>query len=363
MLKNAKTEPKVYYGLHMVEGVCEYTDMVSGKPYRVLVRDETIRNMGATFPGKPLYVKHVDQVDLDKIQDADGFVIESFFNKSDGKHWAKFIVVSDAGHEAIAKKWKLSNAYKPKSFAAGGRWQNVEYLKEIVEGVFDHLAIVPDPRYEESIILTPEEFKLYNSQKEIELQKLANSKETVSMFKFLKKQTLDNSASSELESTSITLTSGKELTIAQLANGYEEMVKEKKDNEAAAAQIAAQPKLANGDDMVKVGEEQMTVNQLVEKYQASVGGVKAAPVPAEAQKNAEDKAKEEAAAADAKKNADEAAEKAKKEESEKAEKMKNSQHFETLKNAAAAAEAAKSATVETSMDQVARGKARYGSGS
>ena len=75
----------------------------------------------------------------------------------------------------MVKKWKLSNCYSPTNQTDGGKWHAVEYEKNIKSAVYDHLAIVPDPRYSESIILTPEEFKVYNEQKEIELKKLSNS--------------------------------------------------------------------------------------------------------------------------------------------------------------------------------------------
>lgn len=195
MINNSKTLPKVYYGLHMAPGVAEYKEPDS-KPYRILIGEETIKNMDSTFQGRPVYVQHVDEVNLDKIQiEADGYVVESFFNSIDGKHWVKFIVVSDKGHEAIRNGWRLSNSYIPKRFSGGGLWHGVEYSKEIIDGEYDHLAIVQNPRYDESVILTPEQFKNYNGEKEIELKKIANAKnkETNKMkLNLFKKQKIEN---------------------------------------------------------------------------------------------------------------------------------------------------------------------------
>src|SRR4051812_29447530 len=106
MIKNAKTLPQVFYGLHMVPGVAEYNDP-EREPYRILIGETTIKNMDPTFQGKPVYVDHVEEVNLENLQqEADGYVLESFYNKLDGKHWVKFIVVSDRGKEAIQKGWK-----------------------------------------------------------------------------------------------------------------------------------------------------------------------------------------------------------------------------------------------------------------
>ena len=257
-IKNAHTLPKVYFGLHMVEGVAEYKDpkVNNGEPWRILVNEDEIKNMDASFQGRPVYVLHVDAVDLSNIQnEADGYVVRSFYNPADGKHWCEFLVVSDAGHEAIARKWKLSNAYHFRQTAGGGKWHGVDYQKRVMDGEYDHLAIVPNPRYAESIILTPEEFKAYNAEKEIELKRLANSHEEKgedSMnLNFFKKTKVENSE--ELSQMSVTLPKSKrEVSVSKLINEADDM--------------AMTGAYANGDHKVKVGEEEMSVNQLVEKH-------------------------------------------------------------------------------------------------
>ena len=185
-VENARQMPQVYYGLHMSPGVAEYRD--PGKdPYRIMINEKVIRDMDATFTGKPVYVGHVAEVDIDKLQiEADGYVTDSFYNKVDGKHWVKFIVVSDKGHQAIRNGWKLSNAYVLKSSTTGGQWHGVDFQKEVTSAEYEHLAIVPDPRYAESIVLTPQQFKQYNENHQLELEKVANSKtvESSKMFKF-----------------------------------------------------------------------------------------------------------------------------------------------------------------------------------
>jgi hypothetical protein len=357
-VKNAKTLPKVYYGLHMVEGVAEYREpnVNDGKPYRIFIGEETIKNMDPTFQGRPVYVHHVNDVDLENIQrDADGWVVESFFNKCDGKHWVKFIVVSDRGHEAIRSGWKLSNAYVPNEMSGGGLWHGVEYAKEVKRGEYEHLAIVPNPRYEESEILTPEQFKSYTEKKELELKRLANSQGDESMLSFFKKAKVENSA--ELEGTSVVLPkSKKEMTIAQVINAMDEHEMKAKE-----------PQMANGDHHVMVGDEKMTVNELIAKHLEMKSGMdkknedqadldaKAAEADGEGElvPNAEDdKDKKADKKEDAKKNAaDEEAAKKKKE------------NFDKVKNAEKNARVqAAEATVDLSQDMVARGKSRYGSG-
>lgn len=189
--KFLNSKGSVYYGMHFYPGVAEYSES-GGEPYRIFINENTIRSMSPSFTGRPIYVEHVDGVEenVDDVRKgADGWVIESFFNTADGKTWAKFVVVSERGERAIKNGFKLSNAYIPKSFGQGGLWNGVSYAKEVTAGEFEHLAIVKNPRYEESVILTPEQFKEYNDKHTLELQRLANSKEEKGdgkIMKFLK---------------------------------------------------------------------------------------------------------------------------------------------------------------------------------
>lgn len=353
-VKNAKSIPEVYYGLHMVEGVAEYRPSGSA-PYRICILENTIKNMDPTFQGRPVYVQHVDEVDLENLQaEADGYVIKSFFNQADGKHWVEFLAVSDEAKEKIRQGWKLSNAYIPKDFSSGGLWHGVEYQKEVTKGEYEHLAIVPNPRYEESVILTPDQFKAYNVQKQDELRKLANSKEEKPMgLNFFKREKVTNA---DLDAMSVTLPKSKvEKTITQLVNEADEHYEKElaKDPEA--------PAMANGDHHVMVGEEKMSVNDLVKKHMDMANELeemKKKVVPEEKPQNEEEKK----LAMEKKANEDKAAEEKKSNEDKmalekKANELKN---FEALQNAPLKFENA-STVSETADDKVARGKARYGS--
>lgn len=376
-IKNAKTLPKVYFGLHMVEGVAEYSEQ--GKdPYRIFIGEECLKNMDGSFQGRPLYVQHVDEVDLDQIQnDADGYVVRSFFNQADGKHWSEFIVVSDAGHDAIQKGWQLSNSYFPKKLTNGGEWHGVEYSKEITEGEYDHLALVENPRYEESIILTPEEFKAYNEKKEAELKKLANSKEQRGdkkmAFKLFKRTKVENST--DIEGMSVMLPkSKKEVTIEKLINDADEMAEK---GNAGLADPAHKVKLHDGS--------YCNVGELVEKHKAmhdELEEMKAKKdddgeedkkkddddeeeMPKEKKEDdaedehEEEKKKEDVSDKDAKEKAEDIVEH---EEEEMAAKKKNAKaKADRLKNAHTREQDEESdVKVSFSIDQVARGKARYG---
>lgn len=357
LVKNSKQLPKVYYGLHMCEGVAEYQDaQVSDGFYRILIGEECLKNMDQTFSGRPVYVHHVDKVDLENIkQDADGWVIDSFYNQLDGKHWVKFLAFDRAIEAIDLKKWKLSNAYHPKKTIGGGKWHGVEYRNEIIEGEYEHLAIVPNPRYAESEILTEQEFKDYNSSKELELSRLLNSEGEGSMLEFYKKTKVEKIENAkDMGSMSVILPKSKrEVELTTLVNEADEAAL-KKDNE--------EEEMANGEHHVMVGEDKMKLNDLIEKHmelkQAYDDLKKQGEEPAQEEKKDEEDKPEEKKKEDAEEPAKE--EKKNKEEPKLEEKKEN--HFDTLRNANKNPISKEPQIIETGSEKIARGKLRYGSG-
>jgi hypothetical protein len=260
ILKNEKGS--IWYGMHFYPGVAEYQPPGQAA-YRVFLNEETIRSMDPTFAGRPIFVEHVDGVTqkLDQLRkEADGWVIESFYNSADGKHWVKFIAVSENAQTAIRNGFRLSNAYQPTSKTQGGLWNGVEYAFEITAGEYEHLAIVRNPRYEESRILSPEEFKSYNEKHLQELKRLANSKdpkqgEDKMKLNFFKKAKVENAI--DLELSVMLPKSGKEMTVSEIINSADDYQSMKKDN------------MADMGHMVKLHDGSMcNVGELVEKHKA-----------------------------------------------------------------------------------------------
>lgn len=255
----SEAKGNIWYGMHFYPGLAQYEE--DGKPpYRVYLSEDTIRGMDPSFAGCPVFVLHVEEVqpDLNELRkEADGWVIESFFNQADGKHWVKFICCSDKAEKAIAQGMRLSNCYIPKTFGPGGTWNGIEYNREILTGEYEHLAIVPNPRYEESVIMDPDEFKKYNEDKMVELKRLANNKkegEGKMGFSFFKRAKVDNST--DMESMSVELPkSKKEVKLAKLINDADEH-EMKKD----------EPKMAHPDHHIEVNGEKMPVKALMQRY-------------------------------------------------------------------------------------------------
>lgn len=219
MNKLSNTAAKRFFGLHFYPGVAQYQDDPSQDPYRVFLNEDTLRKMDPSFQGKPIFVDHVNEVDpnIDILKkEVDGWVLKSFYNETDGKHWVEFLICSERGERAVRSGMRLSNAYIPKSFKDGGLWNGVPYLKEITDAEYEHLAIVENPRYEESVIMTPDEFKQYNENKSQELKKVANSKGAKMKFNFFKKTSVENAIDPEL--VLMLPKSGRSISLSKLIN-------------------------------------------------------------------------------------------------------------------------------------------------
>ena len=377
---------KVYYGMHFYPGVAQY-DEPGKDPLVVMLNENTIREMGATFAGCPVYVHHVDGVedDIDTVKgEVDGWVLESFFNEADGKHWVKFLVCSERGERAIRRGWRLSNAYVAKAYGPDGVWNGVTYQKEVTGGEFEHLAIVPDPRYEESVIMTPDEFKAHNTEQKDKLLKLANSKKTkkgdteMKGLKFWERPKIKNDKDFNPEEIMVQLPkSKKEVSLADAID--------------TADQFHNMSGYAADDHMVKVGENEMSVKKLVKAHMAACneldemkkenaesedGGEPGAGADDEDDdmENAEDETVDESIddvgdrggdksenSEDEEEVEEDKAEKKKKNALE--EKRKAKEKAARLKNARqnAREDEGEVARVELANDRVARGKQRYGS--
>jgi hypothetical protein len=314
--KNEVNHPKVYYCRHIEKGVAQYDDGL------YLVKDEALHKMKKSMAGVPAYVQH-QNVDLSVIREkADGYVAECFYNELDGWFWAKFICVSDAGREAIEKGWSVSNSYIITEYKGAGVHHNVLYVQEVIDGYYTHLAIVPDPRYENAFIVDEEGFKSYNKsmseKKELQNNKTGGNKMKFKLFKNKKEEVKEID-----KDTLIEIENGKQIKVADMIDTIIKNEKEEEDKE--------KEKL-NMDGKVKVGEKEMTIKELVNKYM-------------ELKKNKsnegdDDEAKKKEEEENKKKNEEDDKDKDKeKENAKKKKEQEDLKHFEEIKNAIAKAKA------------------------
>lgn len=281
MVTNAKEFPKTYYCRHMMPGIARYENFnpVTKKTdeEHLFIDVDALKQSAPSMVGKPIYVNH-QKVNLATLEaDADGYVTECFYNELDGWLWAKFLAVTDEAQNAVNRQWSVSNAYIPQEWDGAGSHLNVDYDKKIRKHNFTHLAIVPNPRYEDAKIFTPEQFKDYQAAKRSELDELQNSKPNKGhpMFKFFQKkdEELKNGlpADADLSTIEIELEGGKRMALSEIINAVkkndeDEAEKKKAKDEEDDKKNA---KVAwNDDTEVTVGKDKMPMKDLMNKYNA-----------------------------------------------------------------------------------------------
>jgi len=221
--------PKSYKAKFIEPGIISYNDSGAGT---VLVSREALDRMAPTFKGCPVIFipEHHDESDKDTAFNFDdvganppsGIVSGAPYWGDDGWQWVDMLIWDDSAVENIDKGFSVSCAYTPNETAEGGKWHELLYDEEVLNGEYMHMAIVPRPRYEGSQIL-------------------ANSKggPSVALFGF-----------------------GKKNAEAVAPAKPEPAIPEKKE----------EPKMLNDDATIDVGGTPVALHELIAKYMETKGG-------------------------------------------------------------------------------------------
>lgn len=337
--ENSTGRPRAFKARHLEPGLVKYEelgemDAKTGKrkDLVLLLRKEAIDKMRNSARGIPVVNwahKDVSPDDFKKGK-ADGVVTGAVYNADDGWDWMEMLVWDPDTIKNCDRGFQVSCAYKPTDIDyTPGVYHNIPYDGEILNGVYEHIAVLPNPRYEKSMIIC-------NS---------TGGKMKQFWLKLLGKNEPVEVAGAEVEMD------GNKVPLEVLVNSYKAV---KAEEEKVALENAA--KALSDDAIVKVGDKEVTVKDLKAAHSAmllkNAAAVEAQKkADAEAAADAEKKAKEAEAlknAADAQaakdkadkeaevlKNAKEAADRAEAEKkaAEAAEKAKADKEFADLKNA------------------------------
>ena len=117
-----------------------------------LIRKESFDKFIYSLRGKSVIINHKDVItEEDKV----GEVHDVWFNPDDGWYWCNGLIWDETAQNLITNKgWSVSCSYDVKlADDAGGTENNIPYDIEFLDGVFTHLAIVDNPRYERANIV------------------------------------------------------------------------------------------------------------------------------------------------------------------------------------------------------------------
>ena len=112
--------------------------------------------------GAPVIINHKDLTEENADDARVGVVSNVWFNDKDGWYWCDGVIWDETAQNLITDKgWSVSCSYDVKlADDAGGTENNIPYNIEFLDGVFTHLAIVNNPRYERANIV-------FNSKTEV----------------------------------------------------------------------------------------------------------------------------------------------------------------------------------------------------
>ena len=134
------------------------TPGVAGYPGQfgnVLIKKESFDKFINTMVGVPVIINHKD-INKDNADDERvGVVSNVWFDDKDGWYWCDGVIWDETAQNLITEKgWSVSCSYNVKlADDAGGTENNIPYDIEFLDGVFTHLAIVNNPRYERANIV------------------------------------------------------------------------------------------------------------------------------------------------------------------------------------------------------------------
>lgn len=221
-LRNAGTatfnEDKGGKGRHFIArfiqpGLCSYK---GNGGQDILITQETLNKIKGTIVGCPVIIDHDDITDENVRDKAVGFVSNVWFNAEDGWFYCDGIVQGENVETLIEEKgYFVSCAYQvTDKTKEGGVWHDLEYDAEILDGYFEHLAIVKNPRYRDATILLNSSdlkereekmFSIFNSK----TKRLKNSTETKEKEKNMAETTDKRKAISEVEAMLFEVKDGK----------------------------------------------------------------------------------------------------------------------------------------------------------
>lgn len=105
--------------------------------------------------GVPVIINHKD-LNKDNADDERVGVVNSvWYDDKDGWYWCDGIIWNETAQNLITdKNWSVSCSYDVKTANdEGGSENNIKYDMEFLDGVFTHLALVDNPRYERANIV------------------------------------------------------------------------------------------------------------------------------------------------------------------------------------------------------------------
>ena len=229
----------------MRSGVCKYTNE------NILVTKAALDQMKQSAIGIPVIIEHPTEKITDesiKTMPVVGRVADLHYIESEELWYAHFVVDTSEAVSLLENGHGVSTAWYGEKYGESGTFNNSPFDRELIEGRYEHLAIVATPRYEMAInpiFMNSKDGQVGPSEDKLLIE---IKKGSVSMLgKIFKKLT---------SREEIMVNSGEQYVVD--VDGKEVDLKD-------AIDAMAEPKL-NGETLVDIDGEKISLNSLIECF-------------------------------------------------------------------------------------------------
>lgn len=254
----------------MRRGLCAYPKET------ILVSQEALEKLSPSAMGIPVIIDHPGELITDEnIKDINtvGRVADLHYEAYEDIWYAHFVIDKQEGIDLLQNGWGVSTAWFGDKYADGGTHNNVGYDRELLEGRYEHLAIVKTPRYEMAvnpIFLNSKPCQnnnndcIVNDRVNKIIDPLRGSNMIGKLFKRL--VTREELKTNEGEELFVNI-DGSDIALNQIINEMTVIKRNKKEEEK-------EKMMANESDEVDIDGEKMTVAELKKAYKNKCGAKK-----------------------------------------------------------------------------------------
>jgi hypothetical protein len=229
----------------MRSGVCKYTNE------NILVTKAALDQMKQSAIGIPVIIEHPTEKITDesiKTMPVVGRVADLHYIEAEELWYAHFVVDTSEAVSLLENGHGVSTAWYGEKYGESGTFNNSPFDRELIEGRYEHLAIVATPRYEMAInpiFMNSKDGQVGPSEDKLLIE---IKKGSVSMLgKIFKKFTSREEIMVNSNEQYVVDVDGKEVDL--------------KD----AIEAMAEPKL-NGETLVDIDGEKISLNSLIECF-------------------------------------------------------------------------------------------------
>ena len=260
---------KRYRAEHIRPGLVGYPE--NEQLGTLLVTQEAIDKMRPTFIGKPVVnVDHTDASPEDlfdfttgQLEEVAVGVVAEVGKLENGWDYVDVVIWDEDTQKNIENGFSVSNAYLPTEEGPGGVENQIPYDNELKDGEYLHLAIVPNPRYQNA--------KIYANS--VQLERNPQEDKSMGIKLFRKKEApkpVVKNATEEMEEMDVTNAvykneDGSEVSLEEMVNAYKAQKNQSKNS------------VLNEDDEIDVDGEKVKVSELLNAYKAGKTAENAEP--------------------------------------------------------------------------------------